>query len=696
MKLKAALFLMSLVMLTAQSFAQLQTDSLAWFVKVDAKFGENSDQYNYLGVANSATNGLDNKYDIPEPPLKPGAYVSVYFAHPEFGGVISDRYTSDIKANTSLADTVSRWYFDVLVSTAGSEVQLILTETRVPASFGRYLVNLTTKERVELKGGATVKFTPSSVATSFMVVYGDSTAPTLGTITPNSSLIARTGDKFTVTFPNSDRSGLAKSELYISFDKGVKYDTLYAGIANSTLEYTVPAAYLNHNVIFKSAAKDSLGNHAQLVGNYYHTFVGDSLSFPAVAGWRLLSNPFVGNTNLMDDFSSDPFYLFGYAEGSGYTQLQSLNYGNAYWLGALANGSVDFRGVATVSDSSIAATVKGFNLVGGKYVRAVDVNKLQVLYGGALYSFAAAADSGWIVKSVYTYDIATKGYAEATSLLPGEGYWVSVLKEGVSLVMKPITLPVVPPTGPFMEELQSLGITLIAQVDGLIDGLFTLGFADDATVGFDAKYDAPRPPRNPGNRYVELSAINSGDNYPTFFGEKFSKDFRPLSQPINWTIKLESSEIGKAITLKWDASKVLGLPDTIGLLINNVPGIGKVDMKVVDSISFVYTGEIVLTINQALLSNEYNGTVISYELAQNYPNPFNPSTVISFSVPQATKGTLRVYSIVGELVAELVNGEIAAGTHSFQWNASNMPSGVYFYELQTSAFKKKKKMVLMK
>jgi flagellar hook assembly protein FlgD len=85
-----------------------------------------------------------------------------------------------------------------------------------------------------------------------------------------------------------------------------------------------------------------------------------------------------------------------------------------------------------------------------------------------------------------------------------------------------------------------------------------------------------------------------------------------------------------------------------------------------------------------------------YALEQNYPNPFNPSTTIKFSLPQASDVKLTIYNALGQKVAELVNSTLGAGSHSFEWNASNVASGMYFYELNTSNFSSVKKMMLLK
>ena len=86
----------------------------------------------------------------------------------------------------------------------------------------------------------------------------------------------------------------------------------------------------------------------------------------------------------------------------------------------------------------------------------------------------------------------------------------------------------------------------------------------------------------------------------------------------------------------------------------------------------------------------------SFVLNQNYPNPFNPSTTISFSVPQGSKVSLKIYNILGQEVANLVDDFRQAGNYSVQFNANKLASGVYFYRLQANDFAQTKKLLLLK
>jgi hypothetical protein len=86
----------------------------------------------------------------------------------------------------------------------------------------------------------------------------------------------------------------------------------------------------------------------------------------------------------------------------------------------------------------------------------------------------------------------------------------------------------------------------------------------------------------------------------------------------------------------------------------------------------------------------------NFELGQNYPNPFNPTTEISYTIAKAGNVTLKVYNMLGQYVATLVNGFQPANTYKVNFNASGLSSGMYLYELRTGSSVMTKKMVLMK
>ena len=176
------------------------------------------------------------------------------------------------------------------------------------------------------------------------------------------------------------------------------------------------------------------------------------------------------------------------------------------------------------------------------------------------------------------------------------------------------------------------------------------------------------------------------------------------SVTLNWSTATETNNSGFAIERKTtfdERWKEIGF----------VPGFGTTTER--KSYSFIdenlTMGSYSYRIKQIDLDGtfEYSNAVVvevnapeEYTLAQNFPNPFNPSTNIEFSIPQTSNVTIEVYNIVGERVASLVNKTLDAGYHKINFNASNLPSGTYVYQLKASGengiFVETKKMLLMK
>jgi len=86
----------------------------------------------------------------------------------------------------------------------------------------------------------------------------------------------------------------------------------------------------------------------------------------------------------------------------------------------------------------------------------------------------------------------------------------------------------------------------------------------------------------------------------------------------------------------------------------------------------------------------------NFQLLQNYPNPFNPTTTIRYAVPQRSFVTLTVFNVLGQQVATLVNGEVEAGYHEMQFDASGLASGTFFYRLRAGSYVDTKSLLLIR
>ena len=114
------------------------------------------------------------------------------------------------------------------------------------------------------------------------------------------------------------------------------------------------------------------------------------------------------------------------------------------------------------------------------------------------------------------------------------------------------------------------------------------------------------------------------------------------------------------------------------------------DGKVVGSTMWAF-GKVVTSV-----SNNASGIPDKFALNQNYPNPFNPSTKIEYTLQSASNVMLRVYNVLGQVVATLVSEKQDVGFHFVTFDASKFTSGVYFYQINAGNYTATRKMILMK
>lgn len=96
------------------------------------------------------------------------------------------------------------------------------------------------------------------------------------------------------------------------------------------------------------------------------------------------------------------------------------------------------------------------------------------------------------------------------------------------------------------------------------------------------------------------------------------------------------------------------------------------------------------------VEDDLSGIPDSYQLLQNFPNPFNPTTTIYYGLPQESSVELIIFDILGNEVLKISEEQKPAGYHKFDFDASRLNSGVYFYRINAGNYVKTMKMVLMK
>ncbi len=206
-----------------------------------------------------------------------------------------------------------------------------------------------------------------------------------------------------------------------------------------------------------------------------------------------------------------------------------------------------------------------------------------------------------------------------------------------------------------------------------------------------------------------------------------NKFLPPPAQPQN----LQITWAGNHPKLTWDSNlepdiasykiwKYAGSPSIVATVINNPNSstqswidyaVTKGDrfasyqfrykVKAVDNTNkeSIYSSEVSIFGNGGIwkIGSESNVNNIStYKLFSNFPNPFNPSTQIEFQIPKDGFVNLTVYNSLGQKITELVNSNLSIGKYNVEFNADNLPSGLYIYKLQAGEFSSVKKMMLTK
>ena len=426
-----------------------------------------------------------------------------------------------------------------------------------------------------------------------------------------------------------------------------------------TLTAPGPGTY-TVNAGFKNPSPRRWDSTVVVIGSPPTTF---QLTVSIANNWNMVTipglHPVNQNVNTWWQFRDPGANVFKYS--GGYQSVTDATPGTGYWMkhsGARVYNTGDewpAGGIQIVPHNSITAAA-GWNLFGG-YENIVQTANLTT------------TPPNQISGPVYKY---SGGYQVATTLDPGYGYWIKLLSACQ------INIPNALPKGSsgiveyFKEDWGKITITDAAGIS------YTL-YAVKGEVDL--------------NQYELPPAAPSG-----MFDIRFSSG--RIAEDLNNAIKtIEMNGIEYPLTVRVEGMEIR-LQDETGKNVN-------INLKSGEETVISNT-----TINKLMVSEEL--LLNNYGLEQNYPNPFNPSTKIKYTIPsvitnktkQSQLVSLKVYDVLGNEVATLVNEEKSAGNYEVNFsakggsasggNAYSLSSGIYFYKLQAGNFTETKKMLLMK
>lgn len=228
------------------------------------------------------------------------------------------------------------------------------------------------------------------------------------------------------------------------------------------------------------------------------------------------------------------------------------------------------------------------------------------------------------------------------------------------------------------------------------------GLDQSATDGIDIHLGEsilpPLPPSGAFDARWLLPENNFSGSLSSWRDYRFASGF-PFSGTVEHRFGFQSSSGATAIFFSWN------LPPSITGLVQDLSNGAVVNVPLSDSGIFQINN--FDTINKLKLFVYYNNSVVSavetdskipfeFALEQNYPNPFNPGTTIKFSVPKQTRLKINLYNTLGEYIRTLADGLYEAGNYKINVDASDLPSSIYIYRLESSESVITNKMVLIK
>jgi surface protein len=364
-------------------------------------------------------------------------------------------------------------------------------------------------------------------------------------------------------------------------------------------------------------------------------------------GWNLISLPVILEHQNYNELFSNALDNSLFAFESVYSVRERMDNGPGYWLRFSGSSTASFEGLELTSVN--LALQAGWNLIGSLSVPAVLEHQAGVIVPGSLFGFSGV-------------------YHEVSELVPGRGYWVRT-SEATSARLVPAPETLDRPTNGATPPEPEADVTLVATSGDWEQRLY-LGAVER---GFGV-WLPPVPPEGVFDVRLE--------------------DDRRLVTSLSAVLRVQQTEAPVTLELQAALPYRWMVQERMGTLVLNefeiTPGSAFTLLDATDTVHLREIGSDDSDLEAG------TGLPEMVTLAANYPNPFNPGTSIRYALPEAGEVRLEVYTVAGQRVAVLAEGERAAGWHTVQFDASNLASGMYLYRLRAGNTVITRKMTLVK
>lgn len=428
-------------------------------------------------------------------------------------------------------------------------------------------------------------------------------------------------------------------------------------------------------------------------------------------GWSLMSLPLIPDTNtvaaLIDDNIDGAWDLVGFNMRAGWFRPDTMVCGEAYWLAIAYDPNANIEITGTENADTVGRDLDlDWNIIGNPFPRTAYLDDILFVYDGDTLTSAEAAGFNYIIPNLLGFMVDhdsswwRDGYFERDRMAIWEGYWFRTLISGLEMVIIPPPPNPMPPRRDDSDEGFPCDweLTLVVHSETKGDVSTSLGANDNATDNWDAAYDFPEAPDNPGGEMVK--AYFRFEDCREGWVNEFNHDIRSSldDEEAEWTLFVESTDQGE-ITMIWPWIDQTTPRDYEFML---------VDPNTDESVNLLEAEEYVFEVRDGpyeliirVVASEYYSVSstpqpVMFELLSAYPNPFNATTTISYNLNKASDVVLSVFDLTGRQLRILANGYHQQGNYRTVWHGENMTAGVYLIRMETSDYSTMRKVALVK